>query len=118
MPESGNTADMKLLNRKASEAAVLLGSMANPKRLLVLCNLLDGERPVGVLARIVGLSPAALSQHLAKMRALQLVSTRRVAQTIYYSLASVEVRQLLQTLYSIYCAPPARRRRPGRKSVR
>jgi DNA-binding transcriptional ArsR family regulator len=109
---------MKALDRKASEVAVLLGSMANSKRLLVLCNLLAGERSVGALADIVGLSPAALSQHLAKMRALQLVSTRREAQTIYYSLASVEVRQLLQTLYLIYCAPPAVRGRKGRRPGR
>lgn len=118
MPRSSKTPDMKLLNRKATEAALLLGSMANSKRLLVLCNLIDGERSVGELANIVGLSPAALSQHLAKMRALKLVSTRRMAQTIYYSLASIEVRQLLQTLYRIYCAPSATRRRPGRKSTR
>jgi len=96
---------MDLLKRKADEAALMLSSMANAKRLLVLCHLVDGERSVGDLAEIVGLSPAALSQHLAKMRALELVTTRREAQTIYYSLASVEVREVLQTLYKIYCAP-------------
>lgn len=96
---------MDLLKRKADEAALMLSSMANAKRLLVLCHLVDGERSVGDLAEIVGLSPAALSQHLAKMRALNLVATRREAQTIYYSLASAEVREVLQTLYKIYCAP-------------
>lgn len=105
MPKSSRDADMDLLKRKADEAALMLSSMANAKRLLVLCHLVDGERSVGDLAEIVGLSPAALSQHLAKMRALNLVATRREAQTIYYSLASVEVREVLQTLYKIYCAP-------------
>jgi len=106
MLKSSRDADMDLLKRKADEAALMLGSMANAKRLLVLCHLVDGERSVGGLAEIVGLSPAALSQHLAKMRALDLVATRREAQTIYYSLASAEVREVLQTLYRIYCAPP------------
>jgi ArsR family transcriptional regulator, virulence genes transcriptional regulator len=99
------TSDMEFLKRKAAEAAVLLGSMANAKRLMVLCSLIECERSVGELAQIVGLSSAALSQHLAKMRALNLVATRREAQTIYYSLASDEVREILQTLYRIYCVP-------------
>lgn len=91
----------------AEEAAELLGAMANPKRMLVLCKLLEGERSVGDLADDVGLSQAALSQHLGKMRALGLVSTRREAQTVYYRLASDNVRAVLKTLYAIYCAPPA-----------
>ncbi|CCD93891.1 putative transcriptional regulatory protein, Ars family [Bradyrhizobium sp. ORS 375] len=92
------------LEDKAEEAARLLSAMANPKRLMVLCNLIDGERAVGELAEQVGLRQAALSQHLAMMRALDLVATRRDGQTIYYRLASDEVREVLQTLYRLYCA--------------
>ncbi|CAL75228.1 putative transcriptional regulatory protein, Ars family [Bradyrhizobium sp. ORS 278] len=92
------------LEHKAEEAARLLSAMANPKRLMVLCNLIDGERAVGDLAEQVGLRQAALSQHLAMMRALDLVATRRDGQTIYYRLASDEVREVLQTLYRLYCA--------------
>jgi DNA-binding transcriptional ArsR family regulator len=77
--------------------------MANAKRLMVLCNLLLGEQSVGQLAQLVDLSQAALSQHLAKMRALNLVATRRDGQTIYYRLASQEVREVLETLYRLYC---------------
>jgi len=95
------------LEAKAEQASVLLVAMANTKRLMVLCNLLDGDRSVGELADIVGLSSAALSQHLGKMRALQLVSTRRDGQMIYYRLASPEVREVLQTLYRLFCAPDA-----------
>ncbi len=90
---------------KAEEVAATLAAMANPKRLLVMCTLLAGEKSVGDLAEIVQLTPAALSQHLGKMRALRLVSTRRDGQTIYYSLASAEVKTLLETLYQLYCAP-------------
>ena len=93
------------LEAKVDEVAATLAAMANPKRLLVLCTLLAGEKSVGDLAEIVRLSPAALSQHLGKMRALRLVATRRDGQTIFYSLASPEVRALLETLYRIYCAP-------------
>jgi DNA-binding transcriptional ArsR family regulator len=93
------------LEAKADEVAATLAAMANPKRLLVMCTLLAGEKSVGDLADIVQLSPAALSQHLAKMRALRLVATRRDGQTIFYSLASPKVRVLLETLYQIYCAP-------------
>jgi ArsR family transcriptional regulator, virulence genes transcriptional regulator len=99
-PRNPALADLK---DKAEEASRLLAAMANAKRLLVLCNLLDGERSVGELAEIVGLSSAALSQHLGKMRALDLVRTRRDGQTIHYRLASPEVRAVLQTLYRLYC---------------
>jgi DNA-binding transcriptional ArsR family regulator len=93
------------LEAKAEEASVVLGAMANGKRLMVLCNLLDGEKSVSKLAEIVELSPAALSQHLGKMRALRLVETRRDGQIIYYRLASDKVRQILETLHRLYCLP-------------
>lgn len=93
------------LEARAEEVAATLSAMANPKRLLVMCTLLAGEKSVGELADTVQLAPAALSQHLAKMRALRLVATRRDGQTIYYSLASTEVHALLETLYKVYCAP-------------
>lgn len=97
--------EMAALEAKADEVAATLTAMANPKRLVVLCTLLTGEKSVGDLAEIVQLSPAALSQHLGKMRALRLVATRREGQTIFYSLASAEVQAVLETLYRIYCAP-------------
>ncbi|HSK41874.1 MAG TPA: metalloregulator ArsR/SmtB family transcription factor [Arenibaculum sp.] len=93
-----------VLEARAEEASRLLAAMANTKRLMVLCSLLEGERPVGQLAAAVDLSSAAMSQHLGKMRALGLVETRRDGQTIYYRLASDEVRAILETLYRLYCA--------------
>lgn len=96
---------MAVLEANADEVVATLSAMANPKRLLVMCNLLAGEKSVGDLAKIVQLSSTALSQHLGKMRALRLVTTRRDGQTIYYRLASQEVQALLETLYRVYCAP-------------
>ncbi len=86
-------------------AAALLSAMANPKRLMILCSLVKGEVPVGVLANHVGLSQSALSQHLSKLRAQKLVKTRRDAQTIYYSSTSESVIRVLETLEDIYCEP-------------
>ena len=80
----------------AAAAARLLKLVANERRLLILCRLASaGEASVGELARIVGLSQSALSQHLAKLRRDSLVRTRRDAQTIYYSLASREPEPLV-----------------------
>ncbi len=90
---------------KAEEAARLLGTLANAKRLMALCHLLEGEKSVNQLAAMIDLSPTALSQHLARMRDLRLVETRREGQTIHYRLASREVAAVLETLYRIYCAP-------------
>ncbi len=91
------------LEQRAEEVAATLDAMANPKRLLVLCTLLAGEASAGDLAQKVGLSPAALSQHLGKMRMMKLVATRRSGQSIHYSLASTKVRAVLETLYRVYC---------------
>jgi len=95
--------DTTELAGKADDAAALLSAMSNSKRLMILCNLVSGEMPVGALAEEVGLSQSALSQHLAKLRARQLVKTRRDAQTIYYSVASEDVLEVLRTLYGIFC---------------
>lgn len=90
------------LAANANVAAALLSAMANPKRLLILCNLVRGEIPVGALAQEVGLSQSALSQHLSKLRAQKLVKTRRDAQTIYYSSNSEQVLKILEALTDIY----------------
>jgi DNA-binding transcriptional ArsR family regulator len=83
-------------------SATLLTAMANPKRLEILSLLVSAELPVGVLAENVGLSQSALSQHLAKLRAEKLVSTRREAQTIYYSSRSPAVLAILAELDNIF----------------
>jgi ArsR family transcriptional regulator, virulence genes transcriptional regulator len=88
-------------------AAALLSAMANPKRLMILCNLIKGEIPVGILANQVGLSQSALSQHLSKLRTQKLVKTRRDAQTIYYSSTSEPVIKVLAALEDIYSQPAA-----------
>ncbi len=87
----------------AGDAARLLKSIANEKRLQVLCLLAEGERSVGELNAQLDLSQPALSQHLALLREDGLVRTRREAQTILYSIAPGPGQQLLRTLHAIYC---------------
>lgn len=89
----------------AGDAAEFLAVMANSNRLMILCNLNNGEMAVQPLADAVGMTQSALSQQLARLRALKLVNTRRDGRTIYYSVASDKVGRLLETLYDIYCAP-------------
>jgi DNA-binding transcriptional ArsR family regulator len=67
-----------------------------------MCELLEGELAVGTIATRVGLSQSALSQHLARLRALGLVNTRRDKQTIYYSCTSRDVRRLFEALDCIF----------------
>ncbi len=97
------------MHSKAGAAAHMLKHLSHPSRLMVLCELGQGERSVGELEAVVGLSQSALSQHLAKLRAAKLVRTRRESQTIYYSLADAGVSKIIDTLYELYCRPARRR---------
>lgn len=97
------------MEKVAGEASELLLAMANANRLMILCHLLEGESTVTSLAERVGMSQTSVSQQLAKLRAMKLVSTRRSAQQIYYSLASRNVERVLETLYGIYCSPETAR---------
>jgi DNA-binding transcriptional ArsR family regulator len=91
--------------KNANEAATLLALLGNEKRLAILGLLLENEMSVGAIAEKVDLSQSALSQHLAKLRNVELVETRRDRQTIYYSCNSDAVRQLMGTLDGIFVAP-------------
>lgn len=87
--------------RKASElnwAETLLGAMASRHRLVVLEAIRRREMTVGEMCEVTGLSQSALSQHLAKLRAIEIVSTRREGQNIYYRCASYDVELLLDAI--------------------
>jgi len=93
----------ELMQEHATEAAQLLKALANEQRLHILCHLLDGPLSVGELNQRLELSQSALSQHLALLREMDLVATRREAQTIYYSLPDGPVVRILGVLQDIYC---------------
>jgi DNA-binding transcriptional ArsR family regulator len=87
-----------------SEVSDFLKTLANEKRLLVLCTLLEGEQSVGELNSHIELSASALSQHLAWLREAGLVATRREAQTIYYRIADPRVMAVIKTLKQQFCS--------------
>jgi DNA-binding transcriptional ArsR family regulator len=107
MPRSSKTKRVvsapEQMARHAGEAAALLKALAHPARLLVLCQLVQGESSVGQLQPLTGLSMSALSQHLAVLREMALVETRRESQTIFYSLAEGPATSILDTLQAAYC---------------
>jgi DNA-binding transcriptional ArsR family regulator len=98
------------LSSRSKEASEFLLMLANPHRMQILCALREGERSVSSLAAVVDLSQSALSQHLARLRQAGIVATRRVAQTIYYSIADEKAGRLLEIMYELFCAPAKRPR--------
>lgn len=98
--------DMADFEKKASEVADILRALANERRLMILCRLVEyGEATVGSLVDTVGISQSALSQHLAKMREEGIVTFRRDAQTIWYRIADARVEKLFATLHGLFCKP-------------
>ena len=102
-------AEVARLHGSAVRVTDLLKAMANPSRLMILCQLAEGEKSVGEMEGIIGLSQSGLSQHLAVLRRKRIVSTRREAQSIYYSLASKEVEEIMAALYRVFCAKVSRK---------
>ena len=101
----------------AERASELLKALANRHRLMIICQLIDGERSVGELATFLGLRDSTVSQHLALLRKDGLVSARRDAQTIWYSISSSPAREVVETLYRVYCAPRATCRPNSKKTI-
>ena len=91
------------LHDMASHACELLKAMANEWRLMILCQLSEGEKTVSELQTILGLSQSALSQHLAVLRREKIVVARKHAQSVSYSLAGDEATKVMQTLHELFC---------------
>ncbi|WP_375306780.1 metalloregulator ArsR/SmtB family transcription factor [Bradyrhizobium sp. A11] len=106
------TFDPETFEKQAVEVAGILRALANERRLMILCRLVEfGEDNVSSLAEAVGLSQSALSQHLAKMREEGLVAFRRESQTLWYRIADPRIEQLFATFYRLFCAPVRAKRR-------
>ncbi|MEE8392701.1 MAG: metalloregulator ArsR/SmtB family transcription factor [Rhodospirillales bacterium] len=99
--------NLEALQENARRASTLLKAMSNPHRLMILCQLAHGEKCVGDMEKVVGLSQSALSQHLARLRRDNLVKTRREAQTIFYSMSGIESIAVIEVLYDLYCCESA-----------
>ena len=97
--------DLELMQENATRASELMKLLSHPHRLMILCELNQGEQSVGDLAQKIGINQSPLSQHLARMRHEGVVESRREAQTVYYTLAGEEISAVIGLLYSLYCQP-------------
>lgn len=102
--------DITRFEASAGEAAKLLRALANERRLMILCQLAEGERSVGELQPLVGLSQSALSQHLAVLREEGVVATRRDGQMIWYRIEDPAAVKVVATLAEIFCPPDMKKR--------
>lgn len=99
MDASGRDILAREMIEDVDQAAALLKAIANEKRIVILCLLFEGEKSVGELESLLDLSQSALSQHLARLRAANIVKTRREAQTIFYSLNGEAAASVLGALH-------------------
>jgi DNA-binding transcriptional ArsR family regulator len=107
--------DIADLLERAREASDFLKALAHESRLVILCLLAEGEKPVMELAELLGERQPSVSQQLARLKSEGMVCTRRDGKQIYYSLARDEVRDVILVLHAAFCeAQPGGRRRKGR----
>lgn len=118
MPAKSSGLDASKMHAAAEEATALLRALGNRDRLLLLCHLSQGERCVSDLEDELGIHQPSLSQQLTVLRTQRLVSTRRDGKRIYYSLGDAKARQVLETLYRLFCKPRRRVRAARSRAVR
>jgi DNA-binding transcriptional ArsR family regulator len=95
--------DTNALLANAREASEFLKALSHEARLVILCLLVDGEKSVSELEKTLSLRQPAISQQLARLRADDLVETRREGKSIYYSLARPEVVDVISALHRAFC---------------
>ena len=95
--------DFTKLRLAATEASGLLRLLANEDRLMLLCQLTDGEKNVSTLEALTGIRQPTLSQQLGVLRNEAVVSTRREGKQVFYALKNNQVEAILLTLYSLFC---------------
>jgi len=93
------------MKASAGNACRLMKVLSNPDRLLLLCQLSQGEKRVGELEEILGIVQPTLSQQLTVLRDEELVSTRRDGKNIYYQIASPQVLAVMNVLFEQFCGP-------------
>lgn len=96
-------ADLDRMAASATRAADFLKSLGHEQRLMILCNLVSGEKSVSELEEVLGARQAAVSQQLARLRHEGLVTTRREGKTVYYSLGDERSQRMIGLLYEMFC---------------
>ena len=105
MNQKNSEMDLAALQRAAASASGLLKVLANQDRLLLLCQMTQGDYCVSDLEQLTGVRQPTLSQQLTVLREENMVTTRREGKQIFYTIASKEAMAVLQTLYELFCAP-------------
>ena len=105
MKQTVDSGGLEIMRESSDQASRLLKALSNQDRLMILCILAEGEKCVSELEEILGIRQPTLSQQLARLRADNLVSTRREGKVVNYSLTSNEASQIIQLLYELYCMP-------------
>lgn len=109
-PSAGSAVDLGTMRANAREASEFLKALSHEARLVILCMLTEGEKSVSEIEQTVKLRQPAVSQQLARLRADDLVETRRDGKNVYYSLARPEVREIIAALHKSFCKPARRGR--------
>ena len=107
---ASRTLDTKAFEKQAVEVANILRALANERRLMILCQLSEGEKTVSELQELLGLSQSALSQHLAVLRRERIVRAQKQAQSVSYSLAGDDATRVMHTLHEVFCETQGERR--------
>lgn len=97
--------DLLLMQQQARRASELMKALCHETRLLILCLLTEKEMSVSEIEETIGLSQAAVSQQLARLRLERLVSARREGRQIYYTIVDSEVQEIVESLYDLFCKP-------------
>lgn len=102
--DTGDYRRLAELHDMASNACQLLKAMSNKWRLMILCQLSEGEKTVGELQSLLGVGQSAVSQHLAILRREDIVASRKHAQSIFYSLSGDQAVKIMATLHEVFCS--------------
>ena len=103
-PKNRSGLSIDAMQHRAEEAVAVLKAIGNENRLLLLCQMVNGERSVNDLAETLDLPQSVVSQHLSLLRRDGVVKGRREGQSIYYSISDSRVRALMETLFEVFCS--------------
>ena len=94
---------IEFMQHRAEEVASLMKCFANSTRIMIFCQLSQGEKNVTSLIETTGLSQTAVSQHLKKLKEEGLIDFRREHRELFYKIISKDVLKIMESLYDIYC---------------
>ena len=96
--------DIEQLRDRAEEVSGLLKLLSHPNRLLVACEMMEGERSVSEIEQSTGVRQPNLSRDLARLRDAGLVTTRREAKQVFYRLADNRIERLMQAMCAAFAS--------------